>query len=389
MKTESHAAARLRNAFFARKWLVILVIAAVLIFFGRVVDNKSLTQSAIVIGLGIDRSDEGAFVVSTQSVVLNGGTGDGSATQSFAVYTDEGKTISEALDKISQKMGLLISLSHCNVLIVSPAALLTEHALLFAPLIGAYQLPEQAVVVSASVSPSDVLAARTGTTVASSYFIQTSLIQNLGGDGLAMVTVKDFMAHTLSRSGSVNIPYVEPVEAQFPPQTAEAEGEKFVQLIMNKNLVVTDGGNFVIDERLAQAATLVVQKDVLGKLSPVLPDGEAVEFRVLNVKSETKADGTDARTEVEIKVSFMEIQNTAASDKVTPSDDIVKNAAKELEDELAAAIRECYDLSVETGADILHLQDKVYQSVGRDLPEDCLADISFSCRVTVTVSENG
>lgn len=389
MKTASSAAIRMRNAFFAKKWLVILVIAAILVFFGRVVDNKSLTQSAIVIGLGIDRADDGAMIVSTQSVVVNGGTGDGSATQSFAVYTDEGKTISEALDKISQKMGLLVSLSHCNVLVISPAAMLTEHALLFAPLIGAYQLPEQAVVVSCAEKPSDILAARTGTTVASSYFIQTSLIQNLGGDGLAMVTVKDFLAHSLSRSGSVNVPYVEAVEAQYPPQTTESEGEKFEQLTMNKNLVVTDGKNFVIDERLAQAATLVVQKDVLGKLSPVLPGGEAVEFRVLDVKSKTKAEGMNARTEVEIKVSFMEIQNTAASDKVTPSDDIVKNAAKELEDELAAAIRECFDLSVETGADILHLQDKVYQSVGRDLPEDCLADISFSCRVTVTVSENG
>lgn len=81
--------------------------------------------------------------------------------------------------------------------------------LLAAPLIGAYALPEQAVVTSCTEKPSDILAARTGTTVAASYFIQSSLLQNLGGDGLAMVTVKDFLAHTLSRSASVNIPLVE------------------------------------------------------------------------------------------------------------------------------------------------------------------------------------
>lgn len=114
----SAAARKLRNAFMKRKWLVIVLIAAILIFFGRVVDNKSLKQSAIVIGLGIDKTDN-AFTVSTQSVVITGGAGEGQSSQSYAVYSAEGKTVSEALDKISQHMGLLVSLSHCNVLVLS------------------------------------------------------------------------------------------------------------------------------------------------------------------------------------------------------------------------------------------------------------------------------
>ena len=161
-----------------------LVAAAVLVFFGRTTDMRSLTQSALVIGLGIDVS-ENAFVVSTLSVVVSGGTG-GTSTQSFAVHSAEGATLSEGLDKISQKMGLLVSLSHCNVLVLSKEAFEIDGAELFSPLVVSYSLPEQAAVTATEAPPSDVLAARTGTTVASTYLVQSSLIQNLGGDGLTL-----------------------------------------------------------------------------------------------------------------------------------------------------------------------------------------------------------
>lgn len=384
----SAAARKLRNAFMKRKWLVIVLIAAILIFFGRVVDNKSLKQSAIVIGLGIDKTDN-AFTVSTQSVVITGGAGEGQSSQSYAVYSAEGKTVSEALDKISQHMGLLVSLSHCNVLVLSQNVLRSDLELLAAPLIGAYALPEQAVVTSCTEKPSDILAARTGTTVAASYFIQSSLLQNLGGDGLAMVTVKDFLAHTLSRSASVNIPLVELEKLEDNPQTPDGESKDNFQLIMNRNLVVSENGSFVLEEEPAQATTLLIQHKVLGKLSPVLPTGEAVEFRVLDVKSSAKADGMSVHAEIEIKVSFMEAQNTPSDERITPSSPIVKAAAKELEKEIAENLYLCYTLSVENNADFLHLENEVYKKMGRHTPENCLSDIAFSCSVKVSVSENG
>lgn len=75
MSKASHAVAvRLRDRFFRTKWLVMLVAVVVLIFFGRTSDIKSLTQSALVIGLGIERT-ESTFTVSTLSVIVSGGSG--------------------------------------------------------------------------------------------------------------------------------------------------------------------------------------------------------------------------------------------------------------------------------------------------------------------------
>lgn len=388
MSKASHAVAvRLRDRFFRTKWLVVLVAVVALIFFGRTSDNKALTQSALVIGLGIERT-ESAFNVSTLSVIVSGGSG-GDNQQNYAVYSAEGATISEGLDHISQKMGLIVSLSHCNVVVLSPSVFDTDHALLFDPLISAYSLPEQAAVTSTEQPPSDILAARVGTTVASTYFVQASLLQNLGGDGIALVTVKDFLANSLSRSASVNIPLIDMKEMEHQPESQQGESQGNYELFMNRNLVVHGGDYFVLEEDLAQVTTMLVRKnDVLGRLSVTLPGGEAVEFRVLDVSPKTEADGMNVTASLEVSVSFLEAQNTSGG-KITPSDDLVKRAAEQAANDLRKRLYECHALSLEKDADFLQLQNAVYKNAGYTLPENCLGDIGFSCSVSVTVKEAG
>lgn len=388
MSKASHAVAvRLRDRFFRTKWLVVLVAVVALIFFGRTSDNKALTQSALVIGLGIERT-ESAFNVSTLSVIVSGGSG-GDNQQNYAVYSSEGATISEGLDHISQKMGLIVSLSHCNVVVLSPSVFDTDHALLFDPLISAYSLPEQAAVTSTEQPPSDILAARVGTTVASTYFVQASLLQNLGGDGIALVTVKDFLAHSLSRSASMNIPLIDMKEMEHQPESQQGESSGNYEFFMNRNLVVHGGDYFVLEEDLAQVTTMLVRKnDVLGRLSVTLPGGEAVEFRVLDVSPKTEADGMNVTASLEVSVSFLEAQNTSGG-KITPSDDLVKRAAEQAANDLRKRLYECHALSLEKDADFLQLQNAVYKNAGYTLPENCLGDIGFSCSVSVTVKEAG
>lgn len=81
---------------------------------------------------------------------------------------------------------------------------------------------------------------------------------------------------------------------------------------MNRNLVVHGGDYFVLEEDLAQVTTMLVRKnDVLGRLSVTLPDGEAVEFRVLDVSPKTEADGMNVTASLEVSASFLEAQNTS------------------------------------------------------------------------------
>ena len=379
------AKARLRDRFFRTKWLVALIAAAVLLFFGRVTNIRPLSQSALVIGVGIDLADDG-FDVSALSVVVSGGDG-AAASETYVVTTAQGATVSEALDKISQKMGLLVSLSHCNVLVLSPRAFSVDHVRLLLPLVSSFSLPEQAAVTATESKPSDVLAARTATD-ASAFFVQASLLQNLGGDGIALVTVKDFLASSLSRSGSVNIPVIDIREPEHQP-SGQSGGGEVKELVMGRNLVVHGGETFFLEEDLAQAATMLVRDRVKGRLSVTLRDGTAVELRVIDASPSLSADGMSVHASLSVTASFLEVQHAAGSSPVTPSDDIVRVAADQAARDLEHRLLACHALSLEHSADFLGLENEVYKRIGYTLPQNCLADIAFSCSVTVTVKESG
>lgn len=379
------AKARLRDRFFRTKWLVALIAVAVLLFFGRVTNIRPLSQSALVIGVGIDLADDG-FDVSALSVVVSGGDGS-TASETYVVTSAQGATVSEALDKISQKMGLLVSLSHCNVLVLSPRAFSVDHVRLLLPLVSSFSLPEQAAVTATESKPSDVLAARTATD-ASAFFVQASLLQNLGGDGIALVTVKDFLAASLSRSGSVNIPVIDIREPEHQP-SGQSGGGEVKELVMGRNLVVHGGETFFLEEDLAQAATMLVRDKVKGRLSVTLRDGTAVELRVIDASPSLSADGMSVHASLSVTASFLEVQHAAGSSPVTPSDDIVRAAADQAARDLESRLLACHALSLEHSADFLGLENEVYKHIGYTLPQNCLADIAFTCSVTVTVKESG
>ena len=264
-----------------------------------------------------------------------------------------------------------------------------DGAELFSPLVVSYSLPEQAAVTATEAPPSDVLAARTGTTVASTYLVQSALIQNLGGDGLTFVTVKDYLADTMSRSGSVNLPLIDVAEAEHPPEGQDGKTEGVAELTMGRNLVVFEGGSFVIEEELAQVTTMLVRNKVLGRLSVQTPAGDRFEFRVLNASPSVEAEGMSVHAALDVTVSFMEAQGASAKGKLSPSSEAVRAAADDAADMLKERILACHRLSLETGADFLHLEEAVYRKEGYPLPKGCLDDIAFDCSVTVKVKEAG
>lgn len=190
------------------KWFVFFAIAVTLIVFGRLVETPSLSKSAVVLGIGIDYDEsEETFEVSTQAVLVGSSSGDTSQT-SFVCTSAKGGTIAGALDVIARKMGLIISLSHCNVVFVSTAALKLDHMQLVYPLTGMYALSEQTIFVTGNKSPSEMLSLRIGTTISSPFFLQQALVNEEGSDGMIRTTAKDFLARSLSRSKSNVIPYI-------------------------------------------------------------------------------------------------------------------------------------------------------------------------------------
>ena len=196
------AKGRLKGKFFARKTLIILLIAVVLVFFGRVVENKSLTQSGIAVGIGVDFKDE-KYNITVQVVTVSGGAGSDKGTTNYLTYSAEGKTIGDAVNAVSEKIGLVVSLSHCNLVIMSRSALSLNPIRTFSALTKSLSLPEQALVVATDEDIPSLFASKIPSTENISFFLQSVLLQDLEAGGLTSVSVKDYLALRTSRSGGV------------------------------------------------------------------------------------------------------------------------------------------------------------------------------------------
>lgn len=369
------------------KWAVVLIIGITLIIFGRTVESPSLIKSAIVLGIGIDFDEEsGEFDVTTQSVLV--GIAGGQDSQStYALYDAKGKTIADALDKISRKMGLLVSLAHCNVLFVSQNVLKLDHLQLIYPLTGMYALPEQAILATGEQSPKDIMALRIGTTLSAPFFLQQALINEEGSGGMLRTTVKDFAARSLSRSGASALPYIVAKKMENAPMTEGGNDASTYETDMSRALVFNHEKTALLEGEYSELLALFISKDVVGTLNYTADDGGTMEFKILGKQVSLKANGTRLFASIKLFVDLSDVQHVPTDKVLSSADPVVKDYANRLAAQFEKRFVELYETSKSTGIDFLNLQDKAYQSVGRTLPENCLDELSFSASVTISVQE--
>lgn len=376
------------SSYVARtKWAVILIIAIILVVFGRTVETPSLIKSAIVLGIGIDYDKEsGDFDVSAQSVLV-GIAGGQDAQATYAMYNAQGKTIADALDNISRKMGLIVSLAHCNVLFVSPAVLKLDHLQLIYPLTGMYALPEQAILVSGKHAPKEIMALRLGTTLSSPFFLQQALTNEEGSDGMIRTTVKDFAARSLSRSESNAIPYIIATKMENPPMTEQGGGGDTYEMDLSRALVFNHEKFKIIEGEPSELLALFSSRDIVGTLNYTADDGGSMEFKILGKKIRIKAKGKSIFADMELSVDLSDVQHVNTNKVLSSADEIVKQYANLLAKQFEKQLTELFETSKQCGIDFLNLQDKAYQSVGRTLPENCLDELNFFAKVTIKVQE--
>lgn len=376
------------SSYVARtKWAVILIIAIILVVFGRTVETPSLIKSAIVLGIGIDFDEQTKeFDVSAQSVLV-GIAGGQDAQATYAMYNAQGKTIADALDNISRKMGLIVSLAHCNVLFVSPAVLKLDHLQLIYPLTGMYALPEQAILVSGKHAPKEIMALRLGTTLSSPFFLQQALTNEEGSDGMIRTTVKDFAARSLSRSESNAIPYIIATKMENPPMTEQGGGGDTYEMDLSRALVFNHDKFKIIEGEPSELLALFSSRDIVGTLNYTADDGGSMEFKILGKKIRIKAKGKSIFADMELSVDLSDVQHVNTNKVLSSADEIVKQYANLLAKQFEKQLTELFETSKQCGIDFLNLQDKAYQSVGRTLPENCLDELNFFAKVTIKVQE--
>lgn len=381
---------KISDAFFSKKWLVILISAIILTVFGRVVDNKSLTQSGIVVGLGIDFKDE-KYEVTVQTVSVSGSAGSDKSISSYLTYSAEGETLTEAINSISEKLGLMVSLSHCNLVIMSPSALILNPVRTFSALTKPLALPEQALVVATDYNIPKLFASKIPSTENISFFLQAVLLQDLEAGGLTSVSVKDFLAMRCSRSGSAFVPYLELTEMEEKPignNSSGGESDKNYIVDINKNLVLNGNVSVVIDEETAEAVNLFFTNKVENKLPVKLNNGSVIEFRIVDSSPMVKVEGNHIKVKIKMNVSFVEAQGFDTPYILNCNSKEALQARDILEKQLQSALINAYELSKSTGIDFLGIENILYQKHGLSLTREFIDNSTFEVAFDIEVTEN-
>ncbi len=369
------------------KWIVILLCVVFLLVFGRTVNSPALTKTAIVIGIGVDFDEKTSeFEITTQAVQMLSNT-SGTGGQRYDVTTCRGKTISSALDDISQKMGLIVSLAHCEVLFLSKSALKLDHLQIIYPLNTMYALREQAIIVTGSLSPREMLATRIGTTISSPYFLQSAIVNNEGTDGLIKTTAKDLLARSMSRSEATAIPYILPKKLEDQPQNEQEEMKDNYEFDLSRVLVFNHDSSEILDEDLSEILAIFLSETTYGSLNYTAENGSSFEFRILDKGVKTSANGRTIKAEIDLKVDLLDYQFVQTDEILSGATEIIREAAKKLGEQLTDRMKKLHALSLQYGIDFLGLQAKAYQRIGRKLEEHCLDSLSFSPKVKITVKE--
>ncbi len=379
---------RVKDRFFAKKWLVIVITAIVLVIFGRVIDNKSLTQSGIVIGIGIDFK-QGEYEVTIQAVAVSGSAGSDKSETNFLTYTSKGQTISGAINSLSEKLGLIVSLSHCNLVVMSRSALSLDPVRTFSALTKPHSLPEQALIVATDVEISKIFSSKIPSTDNISFFLQSVLLQDLGAGGLTTVSVKDYLASRCSRSGGIALPYLELTKMADKPISDGGGGKDENYIVdVNKNLVISDDGSAVVDESVAKSVNMFLSDKVKDKIPVRLPSGGVIEFRIIKISKSVKTEGMRVVAEMKMDVSFVEAQGFDTPYILNCNSKEILEARDLLEEQLEKALTNAYLISKELGIDFLGLENLVYRKIGHSLERSCLQKIDFNATYSVKVTEN-
>ena len=92
---------------YKAKWLILLIFICLFTFLGRVIDSFSVSQLTVAVIIGIDRNESGYSV--TAQTVSASSQSSGQSNVTYVTMTSEGKTVSDAISKLSKKAGGFLS----------------------------------------------------------------------------------------------------------------------------------------------------------------------------------------------------------------------------------------------------------------------------------------
>ena len=370
---------------FKFKSFILVVFVVVCTFLGRTISTFSISERNIVLMIGIDYTGTD-YAVTTQVVSPSSGQGAESASSdNFATITTKAPTVAQALEDIGGKIGRTLSLAHCNIIVLSKNALLSNPDSYLNNLITSWLLPINAVIVAVDDKPENVMKLKVPSSENIAFYLQTLMLTEKKSL-LTKTHINTFLTDFASKSKTTTLPICVPTEIDDESVLSSQSGTgKYATIDLKTNFAVSkDGTVMLLDEKTTQITNLLRTKIKEAYLN-VQYDDYNVEYQIVKSDTKMKYENNSVTSKFKAEIALVEIENKTFSEFLL-SKEFKDKFMSELKKDLTEKMNDVFELSKTTKSDFLMLRNLAWQSEGLNYNPDAFwENLTFNPQIELSL----
>lgn len=352
--------------------VVFLILCAFILAYLRAVPETSLSERAIVVGLGIDKTEDG-YEVTTEIINPKSQSGGGlGESDGFALISGTGETVDSALGVIAQKTGLKVSLSQCNLVILGSMFMKERVFPSLNYLVQTYSVPELAIIATAENSAKELLTTKPVMTTLSALQMQRTLHSATDDASIISTNVKDFFKGYLSKSGIANVVRIsaKKVDKTTVDKGTQSSGDVY-EYDFSRLVVFAKNRDATLLDKDDTVAINYMKYDLKRGGEIVEAEGKTYSLQITSKKTKTRSKVSggvpEVLAEVDIKAT---IKETDGLGNYFAIDEIPSRVTEKIENALKKAVEKkmmtTYEKCKTLGIDIYELFDVLYENNYKD-----------------------
>lgn len=355
-----------------KKWVAFGLAFIVALFMGTAINATPISSRAVVVGIAIDKSGE-LLEITAQILVTSGSSAGKPQSKEVAAKAD---TVSGALSQIAENTSMIVSLAHCNLVILGKDILEDNAVYPLDYLIRNAYLSENALLIGTLGKASEILKTKVAFSELASLYAQRAVESLANFDSVAERSIKEFVVDEKKYNKSNYLMIIErvPLETVDIVQTAGGEDsqgggqessgdEQEYYFNMRETALFYDSKMVGILNETETVGLNLVKKEVsAGTLHIEGDNGEQIEVYIVGTSADKEFD-KDTRTmkvSIEMKVNIKEIN---ATHSILPRADGVlsETELKRGEQTLIDSVVACYEKAKTAGVDVFDITTSLYR----------------------------
>lgn len=373
------------------KWIITLIGIVAFLSFGGLLPGEPLADRAMVVGFGVDLTEEGELLVSAQ--ILNPSPAAQQQGIGAKVVTSRHQTISGAMTYISEKSGKTVALTHCNVVLIGENVAKSQYfySVLNYLITNSY-LSENAFVFVTEGKAEELLNSNTGFGGNASFYVQRLVGMYGDYNNIANKTLQRFVVdyHQLGHANWLPLIKTEPTNPDISAGGNQSASEQ--QLLFDINSVMIFKENDFVAEYGqdgTEAINYVMNKVSKGNVETVGDNNETIVMYITDKQHDYKYDFESKTVKIKIEISTLlkEIIDYSGEDKYIDRTGLTEAEIARAEKSIADNILSFYSEMQAYGVDIFSFYEGFYSKFGNKALNMDIKDITLEVEVKVKAND--